>query len=280
VADSDVTVVIPTHRRNEFLPETIASVLAQELAPAALIVSDDVGDPATRQIVEEWAARAPFPVRYLDSSGPGAGTAGASRNAGASLATTSALAFVDDDDVWHPPFLARLVAAIEAEGADFAVCWGTADVPDFTFPRARPGLTATDAVARNPGFGGCNIVIRTERFRALGGFDPELTVSNDKDLYVRALAAGATYALVPEVLATYRVHAAGQLTDKTPRRAEGIRRYIAKHDSLLDARGRRYLRAQLASVLRVTAPSLAARWRYTGELAVLRIALALRPEAR
>src|SRR5690606_39489690 len=54
---SDVTVVVPTHRRNHFLPETIAAVVAQELAPAALVVSDDVGDPETRAIVEEWAGR-------------------------------------------------------------------------------------------------------------------------------------------------------------------------------------------------------------------------------
>ncbi len=279
VGPSDVTVVIPTHRRNGLLTETIASVVAQELAPAALVVSDDVGDPATRALVESWTARVPFPVRYLDSSGPAAGTAGASRNAGASLATTGLLAFVDDDDAWHPAFLARLVAALD-DGADFAVCWGVADVPVYEYPRARPGLTAEDSVARNPGFGGCNIVLRTRLFRELDGFDPALTVSNDKDLYVRALAHGATYAVVPHVLVTYRVHADGQLTDKTPRRAEGIRRYIAKHEALLSSRDRRYLRAQLASVLRVSAPSVVERWRYTGELVVLRLALAVQGGGR
>ncbi|NLF04641.1 MAG: glycosyltransferase family 2 protein [Actinomycetales bacterium] len=272
---SDVTVVIPTHRRNDFLPEAIASVLAQELAPAALVVSDDVGDPATREIVQDWAGRASFPVRYLDSSGPGAGTAGASRNAGAALATTSLLAFLDDDDVWHPTFLARLVAALH-DDAGFAVAWGAADVPGYQFPRARAGLTARDAVGRNPGFGGCNVVVRTGLFRSLGGFDPQLTVSNDKDLYVRALAIGERYALVPEVLVTYRMHGSGQLTDKTPQRAEGIRRYMTKHEALLSARDRRYLRAQLASVLRVTARGPVRRWWHTGELAALRLVLAVR----
>lgn len=273
VVPSDVTVVIPTHRRNDFLPEAISSVLAQELPPAALVVCDDVGDPATCELVQEWASRASFPVRYLDSSGPGAGTAGASRNAGAALATTSLLAFLDDDDVWHPDFLARLVPAL-GEEAGFVVCWGEADVPGYEFPRASPDLEARDAVGRNPGFGGCNVVVRSALFRRLGGFDPELTVSNDKDLYVRALAAGEKYALVPEVLVTYRIHGAGQLTDKTARRAEGIRRYMAKHEALLSARDRRYLRAQLASVLRVTSPHPLTRWWHTGELAALRLVLA------
>ncbi|NLF05716.1 MAG: glycosyltransferase family 2 protein [Actinomycetales bacterium] len=274
VAEPGVTVVIPTHARDAFLEEAIASVVAQCAPPAALVVSDDTGSPDTRAVVERWAAIAPFAVRYLDSSGPGAGTAGASRNAGAALATTDVLAFLDDDDTWHPDFLSETVAVLEREDADFAVAWTVADEGGYLIARLRPGLTATNAVARNPGFVGSNFVMRRERFRSLEGFDATLPVSNDKDLLVRALQAGLRYAVVERELVCNRIHREGQLTDKSPRRVEGIRRYMAKHDSLLSPHDRRSLRAQLASVQRVSAPGRALRWGYTAQLVWYRVLLA------
>lgn len=274
-ASSDVTVVIPTHARDALLDEAIASVAAQRLPPVGLVVCDDVGAEATRHLVERWAGEAPFPVRYLDTSGPQAGTAGASRNAGAALAVTSRIAFLDDDDVWGPDFLTETVASLEAGDVDLVVAWTAADAPDFHMERMRPGLSAADVVARNPGFVGSNFVIRTTAFRSLDGFDASLPVSNDKDLLVRALLAGMRYRVVERELVTNRIHGLGQLTDKSPRRAAGIRRYMAKHDALLTARDKRYLRAQLASVERVTADARGARWRHTVRLACLRALLAL-----
>lgn len=275
MAGSDVTVVIPTHRRDAFLEEAIASVVAQRLPPAGLIVSDDVGSSSTAQAVARWQREAPFPVRYLDSSGPAAGTAGASRNAGARLVTTGCLAFLDDDDVWDPTFLRDTLAALRADDVDFTVAWTAADVSGFEFARISPGLAAGDVVARNPGFVGSNFLIRTAAFRTVGGFDPTLPVSNDKDFLVRALQAGLRYGVVPRALVTNRIHSFGQLTDKSPKRLDGIHRYMTKHAALLSPRDERYLRAQIASVRRATAPSPVARLRHTAELAWLRARLAI-----
>lgn len=276
----DVTVVVPTHGRPGLLAEALASIEAQSLPPAAVVVSDDLADPATREVVERWAARVGFPVRYLDSSGPDAGTAGASRNAGAALATTSLLAFLDDDDLWRPHMLARTVARMEETSADLVVAWTAPSRPDYRMARMREGLTAADAVGRNPGLVGSNFLVRTAFFRRIGGFDPTLPVANDKDLLVRALQAHGCYAVVPEELVDYRVHELAQLTDASPRRAEGIRRYMRKHAALLGPRERRYLRAQLASVLRRCAPSPAARLRHTLELVALRLLLLRESGAR
>jgi len=253
-------VVVPTHDRDDLLAGALASVVAQEFAPAAAVVSDDRGSAATRAVVEQVAATAPFAVDYVDSSGPGAGTAGASRNAGARGVTTTLVAFLDDDDLWHPQFLSRTVRALSADGADFAVAWTRADRPGYAMALMKTGLTARDVVGRNPGFVGSNFVMTTGAFRALGGFDATLPVSNDKDLLVRALASGLSYVVVEDQLVTNRIHEGGQLTDKTPRREAGIRRYIDKHAALLSRRDRWFLQAQLASVRTVTAPTRIGRW--------------------
>ena len=251
---AEVSCVIPTHGRDALLAEAIGSVVAQDLTPARLVVCDDVGSATTREVVARWAARAPFPVAYQDTSGTGFGTAGASRNAGALPIGSGLLAFLDDDDVWEPAFLRSLVGALTTADADFAVGWTEADAGGGTYRIAKmpPGLTAPQVVARNPGFVGSNFVMRAEAFASLGGFDPPLTVANDKDLLVRALAAGLRYVVVPEVLLHNRIHAGAQLTDRTPRRLDGIVRYMDKHAALLSAQDRRYLRAQVLSVRRVT----------------------------
>ncbi len=261
---ADVTCVIPTHGRDRLLAEAVASVLGQDLGTdvrlRGVVVSDDLGSAATQAVVARLHAESDVPVRYLDSSGPQAGTAGASRNAGTVLVQSELVAFLDDDDLWEPDFLRRTVAALVEGDHDFAVAWTHADEPGYRMARIAPGLGAKDVVARNPGFVGSNFVMRTAAFRGLGGFDPVLPVSNDKDLLVRALSAGLTYAVVPELLVTNRVHAQGQLTDKTQRRLDGIRLYARKHDALLTRSDRRYLRGQAADVRRVVGASAPVRW--------------------
>ena len=263
-----VSCIVPTHARDTLLALAIASIAAQTHAPFELLVADDAGSPTTRALVDEWAARVPFPVRYVDASASGWGSAGASRNAGAALATGELLAFLDDDDVWDPAYLASLVGALEADG-DFAVAWTEADTTgeEYRIAKMVPGLQVRDVVARNPGFLGSNFVMRRGAFESIGGFDPALTVSNDKDLLVRALAAGLRYVVVPAVLVHNKIHDGPQLTDKTERRVRGIEAYIAKHAALLTDQDRRFLRAQISSIRRETGSTRTVRWRSTAALA-------------
>jgi len=203
----EVSCVVPTHGRDDLLTEAVASIAAQRSAPAELIVTDDLGSPVTRVLVERWAVDLPFPVRYVDASGTGWRSAGASRNAGAALATGDLMAFLDDDDVWEPEYLTSLIAALGAGTCDFAVGWTEADAGGgvYHIARMKAGLQVADVVARNPGFVGSNFVMTRDAFVRLGGFDPALTVANDKDLLVRALQHGLRYTVVPQVLVRNRI---------------------------------------------------------------------------
>lgn len=277
---ADLTVVVPTHDRDELLRQALASVLAQTEPVSRVVVCDDRGSPLTRQVVEEVAAGTDVPVDYQDVRHLDAGTAGASRNAGAASVATPLVAFLDDDDTWAPTFVARTRQALVAEGSDLVVTWMAPTDPRYRMTAMRPGLRARDVVSRNPGLTGSNFVVRTEAFRRLGGFDETLPVSNDKDFLLRALQAGLRYSVVAERLVTYRVHGSGQLTDRTPRRAAGLRRYAAKHEALLTPTDRRVLRAQLSSVLRVADGSPVRRLGHTVRLAWDRALLTLLEDAR
>jgi glycosyltransferase involved in cell wall biosynthesis len=251
---ADVSVVIPTHHRDDLLPDAIRAAVEQTLRPLEVIVCDDLGAESTRAIVEEWTQRTGGLVRYVDSSGTGYKTAGASRNVGARQARGSMLAFVDDDDVWHRDHLEQLASAITSDGVDFAVSWTQSDDPTFVFARMEPGLGAKDVVSRNPGFVGSNFLIRAERFFELDGFDPALRVSNDQDLLVRLLSAGAKYSVVPRVSVLNRIHTADQLTDKTEARFRGVRAYYAKHSDLMGWRDKVMIGTIIAGIRRISAP--------------------------
>ncbi len=268
-----IAVVIPTHDRDEQVEDAIASVLAQTLAPAEVLVCDDRGSATTRAVVEAWTARTTGLVRYVDTSGPGAGTAGASRNEGAARSVSPLLAFLDDDDVWQPDHLERLHLSMARDDADFAVAWTASDDASFVFARMTSGLRAADVVSRNPGFVGSNFLIRADTFAVVHGFDPALRVANDQDLLVRLLRAGARYCVVPRVTVLNRIHAGDQLTDKTERRAQGVLAYRRKHLDLLELRDRVVLATIVAGIRRVSAPGAADRLRWTALTAAGRLAL-------
>jgi len=90
----------------------MASVLAQQVPPAELIVVDDGSSDETAAVVARLAARSPLPIRYLHQANRGAAAA---RNLGIGAAQANLIAFLDSDDWWLPNKLAVQAAALAAE---------------------------------------------------------------------------------------------------------------------------------------------------------------------
>ena len=243
-----VAVVIPTHDRPDLLAEALRSVLAQTMPPQEVIVVDDLGHERTRTAVAGIQPTTGIVIRYLHRvAGPRG--ASASRNAGAALASTDFVAFLDDDDLWEPRFLEDALAMIAAAPTKLVVSW-LATMNDGVLspgPAMPEGLSAADVIARNPGFTGSNFVVSARLFAAIGGFDAALPVSNDKDFLVRVLMASDGYRVVPRRNAIYRRHPGPQLTTWNSRRADGMALYLAKHRDNLTRADRRHLESQIYS---------------------------------
>ena len=88
--------VIPTFNRRELLLEALASVEAQTLRPAEVIVVDDGSSDGTREMLESMGGR----VRPLFQSNAGAAAA---RNHGIEAAKGDWIAFLDSHLGWVPP---------------------------------------------------------------------------------------------------------------------------------------------------------------------------------
>jgi glycosyltransferase involved in cell wall biosynthesis len=96
-----VSVVIPCYRCKETIDRAIASVAAQTLRPAEVILVDDGSGDGTREHLERLAAAHPAGWIRVVPLERNEGAASA-RNAGWVAARQPYLAFLDADDAWHP----------------------------------------------------------------------------------------------------------------------------------------------------------------------------------
>ncbi|HTV82870.1 MAG TPA: glycosyltransferase [Acidobacteriaceae bacterium] len=97
-----VSAVIPTHGRPALLACAVRSALRQTWQRIEVIVVVDGPDPATTSQLETLADSRLRTIYLLGSRG-----SAAARNAGVRAARGDWIAFLDDDDEWHPEKIAR-----------------------------------------------------------------------------------------------------------------------------------------------------------------------------
>jgi hypothetical protein len=154
------------------------------------------------------------------------------------------LAFLDDDDLWTPDYLRSARHVLESRSVDAVV---TAFERFSATGRGAvispaPGLTAREVFRKGPGVTGSSIVLKRETFELLGGFDSELPVQNDRDLFLRLLSSGGSYAVQTAASVRIRDHSGGRLTDASAMRADGILLFLDKHGRAFTWLDRRILR--------------------------------------
>lgn len=114
--NTPVTILLATYDGAPWLPAQLGSLAAQTHRDWSLIVSDDGSRDATRAVVEEFARAHPGQVWLIE--GPGRGATANFLSLIGAAPEGEALAFCDQDDLWHPEKLARAVEALDgARGA-------------------------------------------------------------------------------------------------------------------------------------------------------------------
>jgi glycosyltransferase involved in cell wall biosynthesis len=107
-----VSVIMPTYNGEQFVAETIDSVLAQTYEPIELVAVDDASEDGTAEIVAGYADRHPERVR-LQRGGERLGPC-RRRNEAIDMARGQLLAWLDQDDLWLPEKTARQVEVLQA----------------------------------------------------------------------------------------------------------------------------------------------------------------------
>ncbi len=235
---ADVDVILPTHRGRAWVDEAIASVLAQSHAALHLFVVDDASDDGTFQhVCARWSEEPRLTALSLETPRRAAGA----RMEAAAAGDAEWIAFIDQDDRWHPEKLARQLACAAEQPGCGAVHTDCEHID--AQGRALPGSARRENAARarvdwssgdrDELLRSCfeanrirlaSALVRRSSFEAVGGFDTELFGGEDWDLWVRLASAGIGIAHLAEPLLERRVHPEATSTARRGDRMDGLYR--------------------------------------------------------
>jgi glycosyltransferase involved in cell wall biosynthesis len=190
-----VSVIMPTFNRMNYLPAAIDSVFQQRFLDWELIIADDGSDRETRDYLRSLQGRPNVKVLWL----PHTGNPAAVRNAALREATGEYVAFLDSDDVWLPQKLQVQIESLRAHSVREWSYTGFA-LTDGCGNRRSPARAARlgsidegildqivkeQAIVVTP-----SVLVRRELIERVGGFNSELLVGEDYELWVRLASVG------------------------------------------------------------------------------------------
>lgn len=195
-----IAVVIPYYNGSRFIAEALASVQAQTLPPAEVIVVDDGSRPEEAALLDKHAHSATI----LHQANGGAAAA---RNAGVTAATSEWIAFLDCDDLWTPNRLEVLSRHIDQHPGCLAV-HNAVQLMDSKRIHHKTALEARDflmhAEAPSPVMPSAAMV-RRDVFQQAGMMDTTIRIVEDYDFFLRVSLLGTIH-YVDEPLTLRRRH--------------------------------------------------------------------------
>lgn len=200
-----VSIVMAAWNAERWIGDAISSVLGQTHEEWELLVADDGSDDGTAEVV-----RAARDERISLLSAEHQGVLALVRNRALAVASGSAIALLDADDVWEPRKL-ELQLEVLRDHSDVGLVHTGAYLVEDDGPTAAPPsrqVTFRSLLDENTIYSS-SVLFRRELLDRYGPFDPHpaLHGSPDYDLWLR-LFPRTTFALLPEPLLGYRVHAA------------------------------------------------------------------------
>jgi len=184
---AQVSVIIPTHNRAEFLHGAIRSVFEQTFDDFEILVVDDGGTDGAAGVVEAFSDSR---IRYLRHQERRGGAA--ARNTGIVNSCGEYVAFLDDDDEWLDEKLERQMKIMLASPGEVGAVYTGYFIVDRNsgktcgqiIPRSR-GRLYPDILAGNCVGGTSSVLVRRSSLVRSGLFDETLPSFQDYDLWIR-----------------------------------------------------------------------------------------------
>ncbi len=204
-----VSVVIGAYNCENFIQDTIKSVISQTFTDWELIIVDDGSDDDTCAKIESIDDDRTRLIRLDKNSGRPA----VSRNVGIRASVGEFIAFLDHDDLWNAQKLEKQVELMDRQGDVFLVytkCFVQqgGEVLAVSPINPKSGYIFKELFLAYNMFPCSTVMIRNRRTPDAYLFNEEkkLMAIEDYDLWLR-IAYKHKVAFVDEPLATYRLHA-------------------------------------------------------------------------
>lgn len=218
-AQTLVSVIIPSYNYASFLPQAVASVLAQR-APGLeveVIVVDDGSKDNTVEVAESLGADITF--IHQENSGPSA-----ARNAGLRVANGDFVAFLDADDLFAKGLLASHLRVFEAQPElDMVIC-RCMNIQHGQNDQNGQDVTLWSLANSHWDVHACNanlapihsFLLRMSCARRAGYFDESIRHCEDQEYWLRCYATGAKVGVNTDGLVLYVHHGDNSTRDMRP----------------------------------------------------------------
>jgi GT2 family glycosyltransferase len=244
---ASVSVIIGAYNAEDWIRETLDSVLSQTRPVLEVLVVDDGSSDRTPQIVESYGGNVKC-MREQHRGRP-------HRNRGIAASKGEYIAFIDADDYWQPRKLQLQMALLASRRLAWAICevqWSTSALPQAR-NSPNPPIPDGEVLERlflNNFIASATPVIAKYVFDTVGYFNEtlEVRVVEDWDLWLR-IAARFPLGCVREPLATIRLHA-GSFLATTPlaERVQSLEAVVARAVDREPDRLKRLERLALANI--------------------------------
>lgn len=228
-----VSIVIPTHNRALLLKRAVYSVLAQTIKDIEVIIINDASKDNTAEVLAMLRQHDPrIHVIHHDIAQGGS----AARNIGINASSGKWIAFLDDDDSWHPQKLEKQLKLLARHpNAVASNCFYTIHYPGKIKKLAQPpqSISLQTLLSANV-LGGTSVcMVLASLLKQLGGFDPSLRSAQDWDLWVKIRLKGEIVT-VCEGLVDYYVHFNYRISNDMRAKYIGARRFYFKYQALMN----------------------------------------------
>jgi glycosyltransferase involved in cell wall biosynthesis len=181
----ELTVIVTTHNRADVIDDTLEALAAQRWDDGTwdiLIVDNDSTDD-TVAIAETWLTRLPVPARILHAAQRH--HPGYARNTAVAATTARNVAFVDDDDLVGPGWVAAIGTALR----DHEFVASRSEYHRLNPPKlAATGAFQTERLGRHLGVeivDSAGSGLRRSHWHALGGSSEDIRGVEDTDFALR-----------------------------------------------------------------------------------------------
>lgn len=214
-----VSIVMPVYNTERYLPEAVASVLAQTYTNWELLVLNDESPGDARGVIAGFDDPR---IRFLEHKNGGPAF---TRNRGMRESRGEYIAFLDSDDMWTADKLLKQVPVFTRDPAVGVVYSQreTIDENGRVLAGFRPRLYAGKILDRlyvDNFVCMSSAVMRRAVLEKVGYLDERLRMSEDFDYWLR-VACFFPFAFVDEPLVRYRVHGA-QVSKQTETRIKTV----------------------------------------------------------
>ncbi len=203
-----IAVITPAYNAEHTLDAALASVAAQTLLPDEVIVADDGSTDATASVAKAWSSK--LPLRLVTTAGQLGPAAARARAIEAS--SSSLIALLDADDAFMTNHIEAMHAAYVSTDDGLASANTLRWIPgklvsDQALEEMAPVPPHAEQLAWLLSGNHLSIasMFSRQRYEAVGGFRAEFHGTEDWDLWIRMVRAGAEVVRPSEPTLLYRL---------------------------------------------------------------------------